>query len=161
MTVLLDFGRSTIPALVALFGVWLGAGLSRGRERRAWRRDRLVSVCSSFIDATAAVEQWGVSAQFAGRLAAGQYPTEYKSDLGRMAAAVAAVSISSPLQLRELAAEAEKAVREFVTASAEQEANRAARVVTTDSIVAAARERWYAARAGFLQAARDELDTVK
>lgn len=157
LTLVLEIVKAVVPAVSTLLGVGLGAWLTRGRERRSWRRDRLLNVCSSLIDAMSSVEQWAVSSQFADRLAMGQFPTEYKNDLSHMAAAVAALSISASPGLHDLGVKAETAVRYFVVASAEQAGARRAKAETDTEKVDEARSHWTATLNDFVAKVRTEV----
>ncbi|MGH3671911.1 MAG: hypothetical protein ACRDSH_14970 [Pseudonocardiaceae bacterium] len=173
-TSVLDVVKTIGPALVALAGVWLGSGLTRGRERRAWRRSQLVGACSDFVKATSAVAQWATSDQFAARLGAGQYPTDYKEDLAGLEAAVAALSISTPSSISSASVQASAHVRAFVDANAKHQGDKPkgdamdAAGYQTDlaawyedhDAVDTARSKWTAAHAEFINAARRELDTL-
>src|SRR3954447_26041035 len=120
----LEIVKIIAPALVALAGVWLGSRLAHGREHRAWQRSQLVSACSDFIRATSAVEQWAASDQFAARLGAGQYPTDYKEDLAGLEAAAAALSISTPVSISHRPVEASDRLRAYVLANATHQAGK-------------------------------------
>lgn len=171
---ILDVVKTLGPALVALAGVWLGSGLARGRERRAWRRSQLVSACSDFVKATSSVEQWA-SDQFAARLGAGQYPTDYKEDLTRLEAAVAALSISTPRSISRLADGASEHLLAYVLANATHQGGKpkgsamdiaghratlAAWQEGAGPVETASRE-WKTARAAFIETARTELDALR
>ena len=162
-------------AMLALAGVWVGSRLARGREDRVWRRGQLVDASSGFIRATSAVEQWAMSEQFAARLGAGQYPTDYKEDLEELEAAVAVLSISTSETLSKLATEASAELRNYVLANAAHQAARPRgsamepgsyqralsewRVGNKD--VDPARDSWKDLRAVFVKAARADLDALK
>jgi hypothetical protein len=162
-------------ALLALAGVWVGSTLARGREDRAWRRGQLVDASSGFIRATSAVEQWAMSEQFAARLGAGQYPTDYKEDLEELEAAVAVLSISTSETLSKLAAEASGELRDYVLANAAHQAARPrgnamdpasyqrarSEWRVGDKAVEIARDNWKELRAAFVKAARADLDALK
>lgn len=174
-TSLLDVVTTLGAALLALAGVWLGSRFARGREDRSWRRSQLVDACSDFIRATSAVEQWATSDQFAARLGAGQYPTDYKEDLEKLDAAVAVLSISTPKTVSKLSTEASQHLRHYVLASAEHQADRPkgdamqpasyqqafSAWQAGDKAVETAKVRWKEARAAFVDATRAELDALK
>lgn len=120
----LEIAKFTIPGLMALLGVGLGSRFIRGREDRGWRRDQLVRACSDFIKAASAVEQWAESDQFASRLGSGQYPTDYKQDLEKLAAAEAVLAVSTPESLSAMARDASVHLRGYVAAKAAHQARK-------------------------------------
>ena len=173
-TSLLDILTPLTPALLALAGVWLGSRFARGREDRSWRRSQLVDACSDFIRATSAVEQWATSDQFAARLGAGQYPTDYKEDLEKLDAAVAVLSISTPEGVSRLATDASQHLRDFLLMNARHQGERPKgnamepasyqQAMTAwrmgDKDVETAQAKWKQARAALIAAIRHELDAL-
>lgn len=174
-TSLLDLATPLGPALLALAGVWLGSRFTRSREDRSWRRAQLIEACRGFIRVTSAVEQWATSEQFAARLGAGQYPTDYKKDREELDAAVAALAITSPEAVSVSAAKASEDLHAYVEASRRHQASKpkgdvghAADYQQALSTwnqryqdVETLKDQWRQSRSVFISAARAELDVLK
>jgi hypothetical protein len=171
-TTSLDVIQSVGPALLALGGVWLGSRFARGREDRSWRRTQIVKASSSYLAASVAVEQWAASEQFAERLGANQYPTDYKRDLESLGSATEVLRISTADGIVVASERATAILSEYVEESARHQANKPRGSATEanryqrdvedwksrEELVEKARENWLAARHQFVIAVRAELE---